>query len=122
MVTKVERLNDGAEATGLAVGYIRLSAVDDDARTQVNAHKLAIEHLVEELGTQVVDWYVDLESSGRDWYRLELQRLLADVQSEDRVFDRVLVYRVNRLSRRAADLNTVFQRLEDAGIELITVR
>ena len=122
MVTKVERLNDGAEATGLAVGYIRLAAVDDDARTQVNAQKLAIEHLAEELGTQVVDWYVDLESSGRDWYRLELQRLLADVQSEDRVFDRVLVYRVNRLSRRAADLNTVFQRLEDAGIELITVR
>ena len=122
MVTNTELINNEAGSTGLAAGYVCVSADSDDALLHADVQKLAIERLAEECGENVVEWYVDWVSNGRSLERPALQRLLADAESGDKGFDRVLVYGLDRLSRTTADLMTVCCRLEDAGIEVVSVQ
>ena len=122
MATTMERLKSGTETTGLSAGYVRLSVVDGNTGRQVEAHKLAIDRLAGELGVRVARWYVDVGSDGRSLERPALRQLMAEARSGDGGFDRVLVYGLDRLSRNAADLANVRDRLADAGVELVSVK
>lgn len=66
-------------------------------------------------GWEVVGTYIDDGVSAKDLERPELKRLLNDMESA--LFDVVLVYRLDRLTRSVIDLYTLLQRFERHNVK-----
>jgi site-specific DNA recombinase len=66
-------------------------------------------------GWAVVDTYIEEGVSAKDTNRPELQRMLTDVHSG--LFDVVLVYRLDRLTRSVKDLYKLLDTLESNGVK-----
>ncbi|HUU96945.1 MAG TPA: recombinase family protein, partial [Phycisphaerae bacterium] len=67
-----------------------------------------------------VKQYVDRAKTGRSMAGREaLLQLLAD--AEARKFDRVLIYKYDRLGRNLAEASTIIAELEDCGVEVASV-
>lgn len=66
-------------------------------------------------GWEVVDIYFEDGESAKDLNRPELQRLLSD--AEKGLFDVVLVYKLDRLTRSVRDLHSLLDTFEKYGIK-----
>jgi len=67
-----------------------------------------------------VKQYVDRAKTGRSMAGREaLLQLLAD--AEARKFDRVLIYKYDRLGRNLAESSTIIAELEDCGVEVVSI-
>ena len=118
----VERAKSSAETAKPAAGYIRPSGSDGDVGQLVEAQKLVIDRLANQLGVRIARWYIDAETDGPSLERPALQELSADAQSGDADFDRVLLHGMDRLSRNAADLAAILETLANAGVEPVSVK
>jgi DNA invertase Pin-like site-specific DNA recombinase len=72
---------------------------------------------VEGQGWQHVGTYTDAGISGKREDRPQLQRLLADLDS----IDRLVIVKLDRIGRSARHLLELFDRLESAGVELVSL-
>lgn len=106
-----------------AVGYIRVSQVGarsgdsflspDLQRERITAWASYRQH-------EVVEWYVDLDVSGRTGVRRpEFERLMRDAHAKR--FDVVAVYRLTRFGRSVKDTAARYAELRDLGIGLVSV-
>jgi len=69
---------------------------------------------------EIVQWYTDLDVSGRTGvHRPELERLMADARLQR--FDTVAVYRLSRWGRSVRDTATRYAELRELGIGLVSV-
>ncbi len=68
---------------------------------------------------QIYNIYVDDGYSGKDLKRPALQSLLQD--AEDKKFDIVLIYKLDRFSRRLSDLVSLGERFEKLGVGIKSV-
>ena len=68
---------------------------------------------------RVVRWYVD--GDGVEVPEPGLSRLMADVVSEGREFNAVLVWNYSRLSRNAAEFVELRRTLREHGVDLVSV-
>ena len=86
-----------------AAGYVRVST-DEQAREgcSLDNQEARIRHYAKSQEWELVEMYREEGVSGKTTDRPQLQRLLADVKAK-RV-DVILVYRVDRLTRRQKDL------------------
>lgn len=97
-----------------AVGYIRVSTDEQASEGQSLDNQLSrIRAYAESQGWDLVDVYREEGHSGKTTNRPELNRLIGDVRS-DKV-DIVLVYRVDRLTRRQKHLWTLLEDVFEAN-------
>lgn len=105
----------------LAALYLRVSTEDQATEGySIPSQKERLEAYCKSQGWDVYDYYIDDGYSGKDINRPAAQRLL--MEAKNKKFDIVLVYRLDRFSRRAVDvLRTVEEMFEPNGIYLKSV-
>lgn len=101
-----------------AVAYARFSS-EMQRDESILAQLRAIEYFAKQKGFLIVDTYSDKAKSGRSAERPEFLRMIED--SKRGMFDVVIVHKLDRFSRSAADTMNYEQELKDNGVELISV-
>lgn len=113
MITKSE-----AAATGLmrAAIYIRVSTdmqVEDGF--SIEGQRTRLSSFAESQDWSIFDFYIDDGYSAKDLNRPEMKRMLADM--EDKRFDVILVYKLDRLTRSVADLHALLKTFDLYGVK-----
>lgn len=102
-----------------ACGYCRFSS-DMQREESIEAQQRAISEYAEKNGYQITEWYIDRAYSGKTANRPAFQRLLEDIKLKDCPYVAVLVHKLDRFSRNAAESLKYKGILRDYGIELIS--
>lgn len=100
--------------------YVRVSTEEQAQHGfSIDAQKEKDSAFVTSQDGQIYNIYVDDGYSGKDLKRPALQNLFQD--AEEKKFDIVLVYKLDRLSRRLSDLVSLGERFEELGIGIKSV-
>ena len=103
-------------------GYTRVST-DEQAREgySLAAQEESIKALCRAHGWELVRIYVDAGKSGKSLRgRDELQSLLRDAKNRD--FERLIFWKLDRLARNLRDLLEISDRLEVAGVGVVSIQ
>ena len=102
--------------------YTRVSTGIQVDGYSLEAQKERLEKEAIHRGMKVVGTYSDEGKSGKNVTgRPEFQRMLADIQSGKDEVDYVLVFKLSRFGRNAADTLNSLQFMEDYGVNLYCV-
>lgn len=101
-----------------AVSYSRFSS-DQQRDESISAQQRAIAYYANQKGYELVGSYVDKARSGRSSERPEFLRMIEDAKTG--AFSIVLVHKLDRFSRSAADTLHFEQELKDCGVTLVSV-
>lgn len=97
--------------------YIRVSTemqVQEGYSLDAQREKL-LNYCKSQDGWDVFDWYIDEGVSAKDLNRPDMQRMLGD--AERGLFDVVLVYKLDRLTRSVRDLHKLLDVFEKANVK-----
>jgi site-specific DNA recombinase len=96
--------------------YVRVST-DEQAEEgySIAAQKNRLEAYALSQGWEIVQWYVDEGESAKDLNRTDLKRMLKAVEQD--VFECVLVYRLDRLTRSVLDLYNLLNTFEKHDVK-----
>jgi len=99
------------------VKYQRISTNSQELENQTKS----IDDQIDRLGWELIDEYKEIESGmkSRD-SRPQLRKLLRD--SRLRLFDRVIVYSLDRLGRSVVDVINTINELEEVGVHIFVVK
>jgi site-specific DNA recombinase len=99
--------------------YCRVST-EEQAREgfSIAAQKKTLESFCQIKGWNIVKEYVDEGISGKTTRRPAFQQLLCDLRCGK--FDAVIVWKINRLSRKNADLLNTAETLREHGVSLLS--
>ena len=103
----------------IAVAYLRSSAEGVQRVAALVEQQNALQRFADDAGYKVVGWYV--EGDGVELNETALSRLMADVVSEGREFNALLVCNHSRLSRNAAEFAELRRALREHGVDLVSV-
>ena len=99
------------------VKYQRVSTNNQDVENQTQS----IDIQIERLGWECVGEYKEVESGMKSKnHRPQLRNLLRD--SRLRMFDRVIVYSLDRLGRSVVDVINTINELEEVGVNIFVVK
>ncbi|QWU17335.1 site-specific DNA recombinase [Paenibacillus sophorae] len=111
-----------AKADGTAIGvmraaiYIRVSTdMQAEEGFSIEGQRSRLTSFSESQDWSIYDFYVDDGYSAKDLKRPDMQRMLADM--EERKFDVVLVYKLDRLTRSVADLHALLKTFDLHGVK-----
>ena len=105
-----------------AAGYTRVST-EEQAREGygLDAQKSAVEAYCKAQGWQLVEVYIEAGVSGKSTRgRGALARMLQAADAH--AFDRLVFWKLDRLSRNLRDVLDLSDRLENAGVEIVSVQ
>jgi len=103
-----------------AIGYIRVSKEEaGKEKISPNQQRESIIAFCKSQGWKLVDVLEDRGKSGKDLQRPALQRVLKDM--EEKRFDVVVVWKIDRLTRRLRDLLKLLETFENKGIGLKSI-
>ncbi len=102
-----------------AVIYARYSS-DNQREASIDDQVRMCREYAKRLGWNVTETFNDAEMTGRTAFRPGLQKMLA--AAERRLFDVVVTENVDRLSRRVADLASMYDDLAAVGIKIHSVQ
>ena len=103
----------------IAVAYLRASGRGLQRALSLVEQQNALQQFADANGYKVVGWY--LGGDGVELNDTALSRLMADVVSEGRAVNAVLVWNYSRLSRNADELAEVSRTLREHDIDLVSV-
>lgn len=96
--------------------YIRVSTEEQaEEGYSIPAQRNRLEAYAISQGWEIVQWYVDEGQSAKDLNRTDLTRMLKAVKED--VFDCVLVYRLDRLTRSVLDLYKLLETFDQHGVK-----
>ena len=101
-----------------AAGYVRVSSKQQAEGESLNEQESKVTRRIQAEGWELTEVYVEAGRSGRRADRPELQRMLAAVDG----IDRLVIPRLDRLGRSASDLFTIYKKLDDANVGLVSIR
>lgn len=103
-----------------AIGYVRVST-EEQAREGISlpAQEAKIRAYAELNDLTLIDVIADAGRSGKNTDRDGLRRVLAMVEARDA--EAVIVYKLDRMSRRVVDTLTIIERIEGAGAALHSI-
>ncbi|MBY9081059.1 recombinase family protein [Paenibacillus sp. HN-1] len=111
-----------AKADGTAVGvmraaiYIRVSTdMQAEEGFSIEGQRSRMTSFAESQDWSIHDFYIDDGYSAKDLNRPEMKRMLADM--EEKMFDVVLVYKLDRLTRSVADLHALLKTFDLYGVK-----
>ena len=102
--------------------YIRFSSWNQDAENTKEGQLNALQAYADANGGLVVKVYVDEGISGRRDDRPDFNKLMRDARNRIRPFDEVLVWKFDRLGRRASTVDRRATELEELGIDVTAVQ
>ena len=103
-----------------AVAYLRVSTEMQVEGYSLAAQMESIERYTNAYGIDIVGVYKDEGKSGKSIEgREDFIRMLNDIETKPLSVDYVLVYKLSRFGRNAADVLATLQRLQDWGTNLI---
>jgi len=102
-----------------ACGYCRFSS-DNQREESIEAQQRLINEFATRNGYDIKKWYIDRAISGKTVKRPDFQRLLKDIASPDCGFKAVLIHKIDRFSRNAADAIKYKDILSDYDIDLVS--
>ncbi|MBR3837468.1 MAG: recombinase family protein [Clostridia bacterium] len=102
-----------------ACGYCRFSS-DLQREESIEAQMRAIVEYASKNGYKIVEWFCDRAVSGKTVNRPEFQRMLDKIGTRDCPFEAVLIHKMDRFSRNAADALRYKDILRDYSIELVS--
>ena len=103
----------------IAVAYLRTAAEGVQRVVALVDQQNALQRFADDAGYKVVGWYV--EGDGVELDETALSRLVADVVTQGREFNAVLVWNYSRLSRNAAEFAEVRRTRREHGVDLVSV-
>jgi site-specific DNA recombinase len=96
--------------------YIRVSTEEQAQEGySIPAQRNRLEAYAISQGWEIIRWYVDEGESAKDLNRTELKRMLKAL--EENMFDCVLVYRLDRLTRSVLDLYQLLEKFEKHDVK-----
>ncbi|MGJ9381770.1 recombinase family protein [Salipaludibacillus sp. CF4.18] len=96
--------------------YIRVSTNEQvQEGYSIKAQRMKLEAYAVSQGWDIVQYYVDEGLSAKDMNRVELKRMLGSLDKD--VFDCVLVYRLDRLTRSVLDLYEMIKLFEKHDVK-----
>jgi site-specific DNA recombinase len=96
--------------------YIRVSTIEQaEEGYSIPAQRSRLEAYAHSQGWEIVKWYVDDGESAKDLNRTDLTRMLKDIEMG--IFDCVLVYRLDRLTRSVMDLYTLLHKFDEYNVK-----
>ncbi|MGZ7119966.1 MAG: recombinase family protein, partial [Methanobacterium sp.] len=96
--------------------YVRVSTNEQAQEGySIAAQKNRLEAYALSQGWEIVKWYVDEGESAKDLNRTDLTRMLKDVKLG--IFDVVLVYKLDRLTRSVMDLYKLLDKFEEYNVK-----
>ena len=102
--------------------YIRVSTAMQVEGYSLEAQKEKLKKYAEYQKMEIVREYCDAGRSGKSISgRPEFTRMLKDIEDEKDAIDYVLVFKLSRFGRNAADVLNSLQLLQDYGVNLICV-
>lgn len=116
-IAGISRHASNAKPGNRAAIYARQSRASRSSYTSCEAQIAICRDLATERGWRVPEIFSDEGQSSETLDRPELQRLLTAVQSGE--VHRVIVYSLDRLTRRLFHLHTLLETLERAEVELV---
>ena len=105
-----------------AVGYVRVST-EEQAREGYGlaAQEQSVRAHCQAHGWELVEIYSDAGRSGKNIKQREaLNRLMADAQTG--AFERVIFWKFDRLGRNLRDLLAICDRLDEAGVGIVSIQ
>lgn len=106
-------------------GYIRVSAVmgrEGDSFMSPDVQREKIQAWADYRGFEIVEWYTDLDRSGRAGvHRPEFERMMADAKADPPLFEAVAVYRLTRFARSVSQAASRYRELREANVALVSV-
>lgn len=98
------------------IAYIRVSTTEQaEEGYSIPAQKNRLEAYALSQGWEIVQWYVDEGESAKDLNRTELKRMLKAIEMG--IFDCVLVYRLDRLTRSVMDLFSLLNTFDKFNVK-----
>lgn len=114
----LEKVKKMSENKIKAVLYARVST-EEQATEGYNAQKELLNEFAHKHNFEIIDEYIDEGKSGKNIEgRPEMKRLLKDAKNEN--FNAVIVYKLDRLSRKTKDSLEIVEVLEFHNIQLIS--
>lgn len=105
----------------LAAIYIRVSTQDQAQHGfSLDAQEDSLQNYAKALGYEIFKIYKDEGKSAKNLNRPEMQQLLKD--AEDRKFQAIFIYKLDRFSRSLKDLILTIDRLKDWGIDFVSLQ
>jgi site-specific DNA recombinase len=104
------------------VFYIRWSSWKQDGENSREGQHNALQAYADATGGICVGIYTDEGISGRRDDRPDLNRLMRDARSRNRPFDEVLIWKFDRLGRKASSIDRRATELEELGIAVTAVQ
>ena len=102
--------------------YTRVSTSIQVDGYSLDAQKDKLRKYAEYEGMEIVGEYSDEGFSGKNIQgRIEFQRMLEDIESRKDNVEFVLVFKLSRFGRNAADVLNSLQTMQDFGVNLICV-
>ncbi|MBI2629144.1 recombinase family protein [Candidatus Pacearchaeota archaeon] len=109
------------QARPLAAIYVRVSTQDQAQHGfSLDAQEDAMSNYAKALGYEVYKIYRDEGKSAKDLKRPEMTNLLRD--AEQRKFQAIFIYKLDRFSRSLKDLILTIDKLKDWGIDFISLQ
>jgi site-specific DNA recombinase len=97
--------------------YLRVSTEDQSRDgSSIEAQRSLLERKALEWDYSIVDYYIDDGYSAKDMKRPALQRIFKD--GEKRLFDVVIYWRLDRLTRKSKDFHSLVEKLEKNKVGL----
>ena len=101
------------------VMYLRVSTDMQVEGYSLQAQQSAIERYANAYNIDIVDCYTDEGKSGKSIEnRIQFQKMLSDIETGKLSIDYVLVFKLSRFGRNAADVLSSLQILQDYGVNL----
>lgn len=106
-----------------AVMYLRVSTEMQVEGYSLDAQESTIRQYARAYDIDIVRTYKDEGKSGKSIEsRIYFQKMLDDIETEEVKVDFVLVYKLSRFGRNAADILTSLQRIQDYGTNLCCIK
>lgn len=102
--------------------YARKSVFSDKSDSIETQFEMSKDYVETRFPGQVEFWvqYSDEDFTGANTNRPELQRMLNDIK--DGLYDALVVYRLDRLSRDVRDFSNIYAMLEEHGVMFISIK
>lgn len=109
------------QAKPFAAIYVRVSTQDQAQHGfSLDAQEDSLQNYAKALGYEIFKIYRDEGKSAKDLKRPEMQQMLKD--AEDRKFNAIFIYKLDRFSRSLKDLILTIDKLKELGIDFISLQ
>lgn len=115
----IDKINNKSFDKIPACGYCRFSS-DHQREESIEAQQRIILDYAERNGYEIIEWYIDRAFSGKTVKRPDFQRMLNTIGTQECSFKAVIIHKMDRFSRNAADALTYKNLLKDYGIDLVS--